>query len=763
MDSNKKILVNPFNISEPVKDPEKLFGRETEIEEIEKYFQEGSLGQITHLAIIGERAAGKTSLLNILEIRAKEYKLIPVKIDLNEGLASSARNLFFEFYNSLIDAIVREDILGGEKGKFYSAYTDMMYSYTIPEGEEFRFLRFPEQVARARGREFQVSQNVVENDLRRLMTEVKDSGFKGVAIFFDEFDCLTQSRTLLEMLRNIFQRLYGYILIVAGSPMMFSEIDSVYSPLPRQYIRITLTGYEKYGQTAILIFRSLRELDVKLPDIETVIDIHELTEGKPYEIQLICKQIFELITRKEKKFSLTSEVLERVAMEIKRGQTKERIYGIRKIVNLRKDDLTELRDILRFKNLSLTDMATKNVLKKALGNPTQKIEYIEKAIKKEESKIRKMLEKYSETGIVTIENGIPKIVGADEFLLLYIKYAAKAKGIDWRWNDNTIDSTLIWMVVKDLAKAIDGIMWGRVRDLPKRKDTIKQLLRENYKYTYREVILFDIHEITERCKGSNNIYYLIMSVRKGAEKEPIIIHTKEIPKDLKGLKSSVENYLTEKRNITGYAGIEIELTEVGSEPVIKEEIISKALHHYRTGFTRKAIEEYEKGQYDKAISNFREYLILCPSTEDAGIINNIGYLYMVGKKDFPKSKRYFLDSIERQEMLLNICNLGTNLLLLGQPEEAREQYTKCIEFKIKKKEEDESYVMAVPHYVEGKIEIIEIKNFPIKATAHIGLSILEKENRKNCEKIFLECEQSYPKITKEKQYNLIKNSILKNI
>jgi len=61
--------INPYDFGKPVRDPRLFAGRQKELEEIDYYLELSKSAQpvFHHLALIGHRAAGKTSVLNMIE------------------------------------------------------------------------------------------------------------------------------------------------------------------------------------------------------------------------------------------------------------------------------------------------------------------------------------------------------------------------------------------------------------------------------------------------------------------------------------------------------------------------------------------------------------------------------------------------------------------------------------------------------------------------------------------------------------------------
>ena len=82
-DLQKKILYNPYDFANPVLDEQLFAGRRKELEEITYYLDHAAHApRPINIAILGPRASGKTSLLNMCQMRANERSLCTVRIDL---------------------------------------------------------------------------------------------------------------------------------------------------------------------------------------------------------------------------------------------------------------------------------------------------------------------------------------------------------------------------------------------------------------------------------------------------------------------------------------------------------------------------------------------------------------------------------------------------------------------------------------------------------------------------------------------------------
>ena len=62
-------LYNPYDFANPVSDKELFVGRKQELDDIKYYIDQAKLTRPINLAILGPRASGKTSLLNMCDLK----------------------------------------------------------------------------------------------------------------------------------------------------------------------------------------------------------------------------------------------------------------------------------------------------------------------------------------------------------------------------------------------------------------------------------------------------------------------------------------------------------------------------------------------------------------------------------------------------------------------------------------------------------------------------------------------------------------------
>ena len=115
---------NPYDFINPIRDPKLFAGRQEELKEIDYYLElsRSKAPKYTHLALIGERASGKTSLLNMVEYKANEKGFLSVKIPLNKETSTSDVLFFKEVLDGIMTKGAEKGMYGGIKGKTYRSF-----------------------------------------------------------------------------------------------------------------------------------------------------------------------------------------------------------------------------------------------------------------------------------------------------------------------------------------------------------------------------------------------------------------------------------------------------------------------------------------------------------------------------------------------------------------------------------------------------------------------------------------------------------------
>lgn len=414
---------NPYDFINPVRDPRLFAGRKKELEEIEYYLRLSMSDEpkYFHIALIGPRSVGKTSLLNMIEYKANELGLLAVKIPLNIEIVKSDVLFFKEVIDGILTKGAERGLYGGLTGKIYGAFrriVDMLdASVEIPLLFGTAYIGFKKE-RNIDG----IPQQVLIHDFKKLHEDAKKNGVQTIVLLFDECDLLAQNEALLQKLRNVFMEVEGYILVFSGTEKMFPAISNVFSPIPRFFKRINVENFKDIKETKECLLKPLNEEEKEAFDRTCIADIHRLTNGSPYEINLIAHYMY----RRWKdgtnpKIQLSPEVLDDVLNELERLRKEGHHEIANKIKRYWVDQLKILKSLLEFPKVS-EDWLAEYVLLDEIDTIQPRDIHIRKLI------VKDYIEFLKNDGIIAEENG-KLVFRGDVFDILYLKYLCASKGI----------------------------------------------------------------------------------------------------------------------------------------------------------------------------------------------------------------------------------------------------------------------------------------------------------------------------------------------
>lgn len=454
---------NPYDFANPVSDESLFVGRSSELVDIEYYLAQASAApRATNIALLGPRAAGKTSLLNMIELRARRRGMCVARIDLNESDVENALGFFFKVFDAALSGVCDHERLasdgtrrlcfGGPGAKTYQTYLDMVSAYQVPEDSTFCSFLFPVQYAKAMAANA-VNARVSDHNLRKDFSLVAKEAGVPIALLFDECNVLAKSRSLLEMLRNVFMNTPGYFLVFTGTPDLFPVMDEVFSPIVRQFKKVPVACLADRNETYECIAAPLRRIGLTdvVRDLKTVIveDVERLTGKRPYEIQLLCHVMFRAMQRgTADHMALSVEVLDAVLAELSQGQ-----------------DLSQ-RPILRaLRTLSVSELKLAGRLFACAPSVTVEqfwfadyISGVEGALKAE---LLALVAKLKGIGLLD-ESEVFRFQG-DDFDRIYSKYYAKKRGVDLSFQGVTFPF-LLGLAIGSAVPRLLGFLLGRIGD-----------------------------------------------------------------------------------------------------------------------------------------------------------------------------------------------------------------------------------------------------------------------------------------------------------
>ncbi len=274
-------MANPFRPGGIV-ELEYFVGRTLEITRFLQYFKNTKDGNPHHLAILGERGIGKTSLLRYLEWQAKKQKALVVRIALDPA-TNSIEYLVAQILEELKRAGVAHSLVDKSAENLKGFFQKYRVSLSLG-------------VARIEPKKETEIETKIEfrYKLQEIWSKIKDK-IPGVVIMLDEAEQLEEITGSLQYLRNVFLRLSenhcGYMLVLSGKIGLFKQIKELHSPLARFFTPITL-GLLKPEEVSEAIQKPFTDANKKI-EPSLIKKIVEDSQGHPYVVQTIGYVLFE--------------------------------------------------------------------------------------------------------------------------------------------------------------------------------------------------------------------------------------------------------------------------------------------------------------------------------------------------------------------------------------------------------------------------------------------------------------------------------------
>lgn len=419
-------ISNPFDFSNPVRDPTMLAGRHHELHDAAYYLDQARAGSSYSLALIGERASGKTSLLNALAAEARRTGILVTKVTLDGEVAANELAFFREIFESLMQDAAAAGLFGGDAGAEFDTFLRQVRFLETSTDRRCEPLAFGRIYATAHRDhlDLPLGRRALRDDFARIIEEAVSHGMPSVLVLIDEADLLASSEALLQALRNLLMDLPGLIFAMAGTDHMFPALQEVFSPVPRQFVRVPVENFADWRDTRRAIVSRLTAVghNWAVPTDAVVREVHRITRGNPYEVILVSHFAFrELITRRERApLRLTSTALEGVARQLE--QQNPALHGaVTRFQALSADDASLVRGATTLDGVSLRQMALAEL---AFDEATDNAAVLERA-----RDIEHRLAKAVELGLIRIEGDCVS-VSAEPFERAYIRYAIASRSGD---------------------------------------------------------------------------------------------------------------------------------------------------------------------------------------------------------------------------------------------------------------------------------------------------------------------------------------------
>lgn len=412
-------MLNPYNFSSPVSDINLLFGRASELLSIRYYLDQGNLSKNPiSIALIGDRASGKTSIINATEEIANELEYIPVRIDLNESDVEGDDRFFYKLIDALVYEACSKGFFGGIGGGYYAEYLTSVSG--VSTESKYCPLTFPKvygQLSKNSPGSY-VNDNIITRDLNSIRNEVG----KNIIFLIDEANLISKNLSILQKLRNIIMRIKGFSILIAGTDTIFPSIDEVFSPIARQFVKIQVGPFKSAVDTADCVLRPL-EINDEISRIKvsenTINEVHNMTYGKPYEIQFVCHTLFKrAIDNNSDEMRISTETMRDIMQQLVSLSARENSNFIDFMLKMSPDELRLARIIE-----SYVDGVSEEIL---VGHMRLFFSYNDVQIHEMNGNVARLLEHE-----IIKHEGNRMYFAGDAFEAIYLKYLGKQSHGDY--------------------------------------------------------------------------------------------------------------------------------------------------------------------------------------------------------------------------------------------------------------------------------------------------------------------------------------------
>ena len=573
-------------------------------------------------------------MLNIAEDEAKQRKFCTVRVDLDESHAGSELKFFAKFFNAILCAAISEGAYEGRDGKTFQTYVDMITTYKVPENKTFCPFLFPIQYAKAKmaGNE---SIDILDDNIKNDMHEIYSQLEKPIIILMDECDVLTENRPLLQKIRNIFMHMKDYMIILAATPRLFPLLDDVFSPIIRQLKRINIQEFKDQNDSETCMNNPLHDIDIAPDQVfsrETYKEIHDLSGGNPYEINLICHVLFRSFQKSPRKhIRLSASLLEDIRNELEKSKNLHHGEVLQRIKGLSKSELQGLNVLCGVDNrLTLEQIIC-----------LERIFYREKRYKYHE--IKQLYSNLKSKGIIGLNDSNCLVFLGDAFDRIYAKYFAQEQKIMLRINQ--ISPSFHWVQnewILFLRNKIEPEILFRSEGPAPDKNDIDQVFKSLISYSSNNVfeeygrLARDIYWLLVQDEQIDDIYILhintnldwISNISWFYFRGPIIESLRsKIIKICDQLKSTVQSeggqlkYAFDKIKIPSYDNIFFAI-ENTREDKIKSSIAYK--HLYRAFNCHIQDRNSTAALWHASIAERLSHTVKFKSND----LNNLGYIFL---------------------------------------------------------------------------------------------------------------------------------------
>lgn len=448
---------NPYQYQDEITDMEYFVGREDIIDKINYLLSLSTAkrAQYHNIGISGKTGSGKTSLTYAIEEKANDLDIPTIRIELNKTDDGSELDLFKRIYEQAAS------IVGGS---IQNSYTSLLRDATESVEIDLKLVRWHLSQPNESEGDSSVSEEIVKSDLRSIYQSAeKKTSIPAFLVILDNAQYISEDEVLLQKLKNIFTGIDGYCLILCGTEDIFPSMQNTHSPISRVIDQFGLGPFESLEETEECLRRPLTEDENEDLSEKTIKNIHALTNGRPYEINLLgffMYYYYELEDKKE--MELTPRVIDDAASQIESSNVSVEGDKIDSIRGCSKNSLRLLIPLIENPNIP-REWAVNYALI-LLFDTTEPAE-----IEAQKQRIEQSLQKLKQKNLVEERDGKLSTT-FDVYTSAYLKFYAISQGIVEDFPELTKDMDLSLTKLKSNYirnlhyRLFDSLLLGSISD-----------------------------------------------------------------------------------------------------------------------------------------------------------------------------------------------------------------------------------------------------------------------------------------------------------
>ncbi|MBS1842863.1 MAG: ATP-binding protein [Actinobacteria bacterium] len=405
---------NPYDFRNPVRTMGRLAGRDDEVAEIDELLRGSASGAPGHFALCGEPGMGKSSLLNGVIQIAKRRRLLAVKVDLREATVESLLTFYGTVFDTALKALADLGAIDQSHPVLqnWTRHT-LLGDPELPEDPATYLAIGLAIAAKMSGKVVDdVPEAVLQRDVATLLQLGSTENIRGLVIAMDSAQMLGDNDDIPPSLMQLAQDTSKLTLVTASE-----TLGPLQKMAPRSWAQIEVGAYSTASQILEAILKPLADAEELefTATFRTANDIQELTQGRPYEVNLVSHFVWEAIAEGEQSdFALTEAVIREVLKEL-RDSGHEAGPTVGNIRNLSPDDIEQIARLTPFEGLTTRQLARGRLMFD---------DFDDDRLTEVELEIKAQLQRFATLGIVKLDHDRFQIAGGPE-ARLYLRYWAE--------------------------------------------------------------------------------------------------------------------------------------------------------------------------------------------------------------------------------------------------------------------------------------------------------------------------------------------------